>query len=266
MSREALENDPELRGIPARYREVYGREVDQYVAAIEAHKQAVLKAKAEGTDLPPSPVHPSHKIKPHFLGLSTDPFHPSAYYNGMLAPLVPYAIRGVIWYQGESNVARAHQYRTLFPALIKSWREEWGQGDFPFLFVQLAPYTKIVGQPGESDWAELREAQLLTALKVPRTAMAVITDAGDENDIHPKAKDVVGRRLALAARAVAYGEDGEYSGPVLDRSKVEGDKIVLTFKHAGKGLVARGGPLAASPSRAWTGSSSPRRPRSRATG
>jgi len=165
----------------------------------------------------------------------------SGLYNGMIAPLIPYAIRGVIWYQGESNAGRAVQYQTLFPAMIKDWRARWGEGDFPFLFVQIAPWQKIRKEPGDSAWAELREAQRLTSLEVPNTAMAVITDVGDEIDIHPKQKSPVGGRLALAARALAYGQKGEYSGPVYAGMKVEGGKAVLSFRHQGGGLVARGG-------------------------
>jgi sialate O-acetylesterase len=167
----------------------------------------------------------------------------SQLYNGMIAPLIPYAIRGATWYQGESNAKGAYQYRTLFPAMIKNWRDDWKQGDFPFLFVQLAPYKKIEKEPQESDWAELREAQLLTSLKVPNTAMAVITDVGDEKDIHPKRKEPVGARLALAALGLAYGKEVVYSGPLYDNMHVEGNKAVLAFTHIYGGLVAKDGPL-----------------------
>jgi sialate O-acetylesterase len=182
--------------------------------------------------LPKSPVQPNN------------PNQGTVLYNGMIAPLVPYAIKGAIWYQGESNAGRAYQYRTLFPAMIQSWRQAWKQGDFPFLFVQLAPFERIGLAPQESAWAELREAQLLTSLRCPHTAMAVITDAGDPVDIHPKAKEPAGARLALAARAVAYGEKVEYSGPVCQGMSVEGNRAVLSFDHAGKGLDARYGALA----------------------
>jgi hypothetical protein len=121
----------------------------------------------------------------------------------MIAPLVPYAIRGAIWYQGESNAGRAYQYRTLFPAMIASWREAWNQGEFPFLFVQLAPYMKIESEPTESAWAELREAQLFTMLNCPNTAMAVITDVGEENDIHPE-KEAAGGRSSGDCGAVHW--------------------------------------------------------------
>ncbi|HEV3259176.1 MAG TPA: sialate O-acetylesterase [Gemmataceae bacterium] len=178
------------------------------------------------------------KANPELKGLQG-----SGLYNGMIAPLVPYAIRGAIWYQGESNAGRAVQYQTLFPAMIKDWRTAWKAGDFPFLFVQIAPWQKIQKVPADSAWAELREAQRLTSLKVPNTAMAVITDVGDEADIHPKRKAPVGGRLALAARALAYGEKVEYAGPVYAGMEVEGDKAVLSFKHRGGGLGARGGAL-----------------------
>lgn len=166
-----------------------------------------------------------------------------ALYNGMIYPVQPYAIAGAIWYQGESNAGRAYQYRTLFPLTIQSWRDSWGQGDFPFLFVQLAPFKKIVAEPQESDWAELREAQLMTSQKVKNTAMAVITDVGDEKDIHPKQKEPVGQRLALAALALAYGKKIEHSGPEFGNLNVQGNKAILGFTHLGGGLVCKGDKL-----------------------
>jgi sialate O-acetylesterase len=167
--------------------------------------------------------------------------HPSSLYNGMIAPLLPYAIKGAIWYQGESNAGKAYEYRTLFPTMIRDWRARWHEGDFPFLFVQLAPFN--AGNSNGVVWAELREAQLLTTQKVPNTAEAVITDVGDERDIHPKQKEPVGGRLALAAEALAYGKKVEYSGPVYEGMKVEGNKAILSFTHTGGGLEAKGGPL-----------------------
>ncbi len=164
---------------------------------------------------------------------------PSDLYNGMLSPLIPFAIRGAIWYQGESNADRAYQYETLFSGMIKNWRDDWHQGDFPFLFVQLAPWD----QPKTPTWPELREAQLRTAQTVKNTAMAVITDFGDPKDIHPKDKDPVGARLALCARAIAYHEKIVYSGPEYTAMKVEGDKAVLSFKHLGGGLTVKGDKL-----------------------
>jgi sialate O-acetylesterase len=160
---------------------------------------------------------------------------PGALYNGMIAPLLPYAMRGVIWYQGESNVGREKQYQTLFPAMIADWRRAWGEGEFPFLFVQIAPYRTMT--------PEIREAQLLAWQRTPNTAMAVTIDCGDANDIHPVHKQPVGARLALSARALAYGEQIEYSGPVFASMQIERGGAVLRFTHPGGGLVAKGGPL-----------------------
>jgi sialate O-acetylesterase len=149
----------------------------------------------------------------------------------MLAPLARYAIRGAIWYQGEANAGRGRQYQTLFPLMIRNWREAWGQGDFPFLFVQLANFQARRAQPSESGWAELREAQTMT-LREPATGMAVIIDIGEGDNIHPKNKQDVGHRLALWALAKTYGQSGEYSGPLFDSSAVEGNKIRVRFTHA----------------------------------
>lgn len=167
----------------------------------------------------------------------------SMHYNAMIAPLGPYAIKGVIWYQGESNAGRAYQYRTLLPAMIKNWRDTFGQGDFPFLIVQIAPYEAIVKEPSDSIWAEIRDAQFHVSQNVPRTALVVTTDVGDERDIHPRRKEPVGQRLALAARAVGYGEKIEHSGPIYESMTIDGDKITLRFKHVGAGLVANDGEL-----------------------
>lgn len=163
------------------------------------------------------------------------PNQPTSLYNGMIAPIVPYGMKGVIWYQGESNANQSKQYQTLFPAMIADWRNKWKQGRFPFFFVQIAPFK---GQP-----PEIREAQFLTLSKCENTAMAVTTDVGNANDIHPKQKKPVGHRLALAARALVYGDKIEYSGPLYDSMKVNGDAIELSFKHVGGGLVAKDGDL-----------------------
>jgi sialate O-acetylesterase len=162
---------------------------------------------------------------------------PAALYNGMIYPLLSYGIKGSIWYQGESNAGRAFAYRTLFPLMIENWRKDFNQGDFPFYFVQLAPFGTTPQTPGDSNWAELREAQTMT-LKLKNTGMAVITDFGNEYDIHPTPKRPVGERLALVARANTYGEKVEYSGPMFDKAAVEGDTIVLSFKHLGNGLTS----------------------------
>ncbi len=157
----------------------------------------------------------------------------------MIAPLLPFAIRGAIWYQGESNADRARQYRTLFPAMITDWREQWGQGDFPFYFVQLANYMAVRDVPADSQWAELREAQLRT-LQLTNTGMAVIIDIGEAEDIHPKNKQDVGGRLALNALAKTYGKAIPYSGPLCVSAEVDGAAIRVTFDHADGGLLCRG--------------------------
>lgn len=160
---------------------------------------------------------------------------PAALYHAMIAPVIPYGMKGVIWYQGESNARNSKQYQTLFPAMIADWRAKWKIGDFPFLYVQIAPFK---GQP-----PEIREAQLLTLEKSNNTAMAVTTDVGDANDIHPKRKEPVGHRLSLAARALAYGEKIEYSGPLYESMKTVRDKAEISFRHIGGGLVAKDGGL-----------------------
>lgn len=176
--------------------------------------------------LPPRPRDPD------------DPNQPTVLVNGMIAPLVPYAMRGVIWYQGEQNASRAAQYRTLFPAMIRDWRQAWGRGDFPFLFVQLAAFMAPTAEPSESDWAELREAQAM-ALALPRTGMATALDVGDATDIHPRNKQEVGRRLALAAMRVAYGRDTLSEGPRFRGMRVAGREVRLRFDHTGGALVSR---------------------------
>jgi len=168
-----------------------------------------------------------------------NPRRPSVLYNAMIHPLIPYAIRGAIWYQGEANARRACAYRKLLPTMIRNWRSQWGEGDFPFLIVQLANFQARQAKPYASDWAELREAQLMT-LSEPNTGLAVTIDIGNPKDIHPRNKQEVGRRLSLAARAIAYGQKIPYSGPIYQSCKIDGDKVRLRFKHAG-GLAARGG-------------------------
>ncbi len=164
---------------------------------------------------------------------------PGALFNGMIAPLTRFPIRGVIWYQGESDTdaLRYAVYGRLFRALIQDWRESWGEGNFPFLYVQIANYRT---GPGDH-WPEIREAQR-EALDLVNTAMAVTIDIGDPENIHPVDKQDVGARLALAARAMGYGEPVEYSGPLFRSMSREGTQLRLMFDHAG-GLVARGGPL-----------------------
>ncbi|QIL76895.1 9-O-acetylesterase [Hymenobacter sp. HDW8] len=164
---------------------------------------------------------------------------PTMLYNAMIAPLVPYALKGVIWYQGESNAERAYQYRALFPALIQDWRTQFGQKDLPFLYVQLASFGPQQDQPADYAWAELREAQLMT-LAQPKTGMAVALDLGNPNDIHPLNKQDVGHRLALEARRVAYGDKAVVSsGPAYKSMKVEGNRVRLQFDNMGSGLILK---------------------------
>jgi sialate O-acetylesterase len=168
---------------------------------------------------------------------------PSVLYNGMIAPLLPYTIRGATWYQGESNTGRSAEYRSLLTSMIRGWRADFRVGEFPFLIVQLAPYMAIDTEPRESGWAVLREAQDRVAREVGKAGLVVITDVGDEKDIHPTRKKPVGERLALWARKLAYGEAVLASGPSFRSASVSGGKINVSFDHVGKGLEARGGPL-----------------------
>jgi sialate O-acetylesterase len=168
---------------------------------------------------------------------------PTGLFNKMISPLLTHTIKGVIWYQGEANTQRAEEYKKLFPALITNWREKWGQGDFPFLFVQLANFMEQKAEPSESNWASLREAQLET-LSLPNTGMAVAIDLGEWNDIHPLNKLDVGRRLSLIAQHVAYEDDKTvYSGPMYKTAKVAGGKIEISFSNVGGGLISKGGDL-----------------------
>ncbi len=162
----------------------------------------------------------------------------SALYNGMIYPLLNYPVRGAIWYQGEANAGQAYKYRTLHPGLVENWRADWKNPELAFYFVQLAPFNAMKKEPGESNWAELREAQALT-LKLKNTGMAVITDLGNEYDIHPTPKRPVGERLALAARAGTYGEKIIYSGPLYKAVKFDGNKAIVSFNNIGGGLVTK---------------------------
>jgi sialate O-acetylesterase len=165
--------------------------------------------------------------------------YPTLLFNSMINPLIPYAIEGAIWYQGETNTGRSYEYRKSFPLMIKDWRSRWDEGDFPFYFVQLSSYDANGGNSEKgSGWAELREAQTM-ALSLPNTGMAVTTDIGNSTDIHPKDKQDVGKRLAAIAFANVYGQPTEYSGPMYASMKTDGNKIVLSFTHTGKGLQAK---------------------------
>jgi sialate O-acetylesterase len=185
---------------------------------------------------PGQTVKPNDPSKPAW-----DAWTPTGLYNGMIAPIVPYGIAGAIWYQGESNANRAYQYRKLFPAMIRCWREAWGQGDFPFIWVQLANFMKRQAEPGESAWAELREAQTMT-LSLPNTGQAIAIDIGEADDIHPRNKQDVGIRLCLQAQRIRYGDkDVVASGPTYKSMTVSGNKAIITFTNVGGGLVAKDG-------------------------
>ncbi len=161
--------------------------------------------------------------------------YPTLLNNAMINPLIPYGIKGAIWYQGESNADRAKQYQRVFPEMITDWRKHWGQGDFPFLFVSLANYMQPVEEPSESNWAELREAQTKT-LSLPNTGMALAIDIGEADDIHPKNKQDVGKRLALNAFKVAYEKNIVFSGPMYRSFTVDGNKAIVSFDEIGSGL------------------------------
>lgn len=167
----------------------------------------------------------------------------TALYNAMIHPWLPYGIKGAIWYQGESNAGRSFQYRQLLATMIGDWRNRWGVGDFPFLIVQLANYMQRNVAPVEDGWAELREAQNIAAKKAGKAAVAVIIDAGDANDIHPKDKQTVGHRLGLAAMQIAYGKKGDFLSPLYHSMQVSGNRIRARFDNAAKGLLGRNGDL-----------------------
>ncbi|MFP5040128.1 sialate O-acetylesterase [Parasediminibacterium sp. JCM 36343] len=233
-SRDALEANPELKTLVERY----DKSIIDYPAALQKYNdnEATILAKwaadtaaarQSSKPLPRKPAAPIDPVKSGDCG---------GLFNAMINPLIPYAIKGVIWYQGESNVSRSKQYQTLFSTMITDWRSRWAIGNFPFLFVQIAPFR--------TNTPELREAQLIALQKTPNTAMVVTLDCGDSIDIHPTNKRPVGERLALAARAIAYNEKKlEYSGPVYEGYTKKDGKIEISFTHKGGGLVAKDGDL-----------------------
>jgi len=182
----------------------------------------------------------SNTLEPAMPKVERFNWKPGVLYNGMIQPIAGYGIRGAIWYQGESNADKPHLYNELFEAMIEDWRIRWRQGNFPFLFVQLANFMERKDLPQESQWAELREAQT-QALQLPNTGMATIIDIGEANDIHPRNKQDVGRRLWAAARKVVFNEEVVFSGPSFSSQEIQGDRIILSFDQVGSGLMTTSG-------------------------
>jgi sialate O-acetylesterase len=193
-------------------------------------EQAAKKAKEEGKEPPRRPQGPQNPEGSNH--------RPANLYNGVLNPVLGYGLRGVIWYQGESNAGRAYQYRHLFPLMIKSWRDAWGQGEFPFYWVQLADFMAEAPEPVESAWAELREAQTMTMAALPATGEAVIIDIGEGKDIHPRNKLTVGMRLARWALAKDYGVPVAHRSPTFKSCEKKDGKLLVTMDHVGAGLYA----------------------------
>lgn len=234
---ETLESTPALADILEEYERAvaaYPEAKARYENAVTAHQAKLAQAKADGTKLPPAQLRaPREPMGPTHLK------RPSALYNAMIAPLQPYGVRGALWYQGEANAhspAAAEQYKTLFPAMIRDWRQGWGQDRFPFLFVQLAAYAN------NPAWPLLRDAQTET-LELPDTGMAVAIDVGNQTDIHPKDKATVGRRLMETARNAAYGEDVVPSGPLFQEMEIRDHLAIVTFRYAGNGLKSSAKPI-----------------------
>jgi sialate O-acetylesterase len=238
----AFRSDPELAAVATEI----DKAIVDFPQALEKSVKSVETWKATTQEV--VATRPAAATQPKGLPRAPQlPIHPlleyGGMYNGMIAPLTNYAIKGAIWYQGEANAGDGIRYRTTFPAMIRGWRSAWGQGDFPFLYVQLANLGHSNGPNYNGGWGVLREAQTMT-LSTPNTAMAVTIDVGDPDDIHPRDKQTVGYRLGLGAQAVAYGmKDVVYSGPMFDSMTIEGSSIRVHFKHADGGLVAGGDKL-----------------------
>jgi sialate O-acetylesterase len=239
-SREALAANPQLKPLLDTFDAkvtAYKTNPPDMTAALKVWQEAADKAKADGKTPPRRPSNGNPVGDQH---------NPTVMYNGMIAPVIPYSIRGVLWYQGEAINGGATGYK-LYPllqaTLIKDWRQRWGEGDFPFYICQLAPLKPWPNRP--DTWynnPDVREAQA-TALSLHNTGMAVTIDVGDPVNIHPKDKQAVADRLTRIALAKTYGRKIEYSGPVYDSMKVEGNTICLKFTHIGQGLLGKGGEL-----------------------
>ncbi len=230
VNREILDNDLDQKEVMDWWKD---KEASyDYNAELDTWQQQLDEWNAkESTDRTPFPPR-----RPN--NLMTGNHRPGNIYNGVLHPTIGYGIRGVIWYQGESNASRAAQYKGLFPLMIQNWRDEWKQGDFPFYYVQLADFLAEEDEPGESNWAELREAQTMTMDKLKNVGQAVIIDVGEGRDIHPRNKQTVADRLARWALAKDYKKDIEYSGPTFKSMEIVGNKILLTFDNVGQGLYS----------------------------
>ena len=227
VKRDILEKDSLYKPLIERWEGIE----KAYPQAKEAFEKALAerkKAKEEGKPEPKLPHNPDGEM----FGNS----RPGNIYNGVLKPTIGYGIKGAIWYQGESNASRAYQYRDLFPLMIKSWRDEWGVGEFPFYWVQLADFMAEKIDPQDSSWAELREAQTMTLKRLPHTGEAVIIDIGEGQDIHPRNKLDVARRLARWALANDYGVNVPFQSPTYKAMEKKDGKIVITFDHVGGGL------------------------------
>ncbi len=237
--KEVLAGDPDLKPLIDEWDNIkaaYPKAKETFDKATADWQVAAERAKADGTPVPQAPHRPKG-------GDAKD--SPASLFNGMIAPILPYTIQGATWYQGEANASRAKEYQKLFPMMIMSWRLGW-RAELPFLFVQLANFNArnvdFSGQPEDSRWAELREAQLMT-LDLARTGMAVAIDIGDPKDIHPKNKQEVGRRLALIAQASVYFQEVPDSGPLYTGHQQEGDKIRLNFRHSEDLKASDGGKI-----------------------
>ncbi len=231
VRRDILAADPVYKPLLKHWEEIerdYPRAKAEFDAKMVDWNKAAAKAKSAGKPEPPRPADPDWNMNGNF--------RPGNIYNGVLKPTIGYGIRGVIWYQGESNAGRAYQYRELFPLMIKSWRDEWGQGDFPFFWVQLADFMDETREPRESAWAELREAQTMTMSRLPKTGEAVIIDVGEGQDIHPRNKQDVADRLARWALATVYNVPMAHRSPLYKAMEIKGDKVVLNLDHCGGGL------------------------------
>jgi len=204
----------------------------EYDEALKKWRGEADKARAAGARPQPSPAVPD-ALREYRIA--------SSIYDGMIAPLIPFLIRGAIWYQGESNEARAQQYGVLLPTMIRAWRERWGEGNFPFGIVQLPNYRDPRAEPADEAWSHLREAQRRTGLNAPNTGLIVTIDIGEAHDIHPKNKLEVGKRMALWALADVYGRKLTKSGPMFREAKIAGQRIILTFTEVGQGLRVRDG-------------------------